>query len=75
MRAGARRAIKGFSGCLECWSWRSGGLAQSSRLPQAKIGGGEKGGDLLDNGLKRVFSALHMHLLKREVDTLGDSRG
>jgi hypothetical protein len=50
-------------------------LAQGSRLPQAKIGGGEKGGDLLDNGLKRVFSALHMHLLKREVDTLGDSRG
>ena len=66
MRAGARRTIKSFSGRLE--RWRSGGFAQGSRLAQAKIAGGEKGGDLLDDGIKRVFSELHVHLLKREAD-------
>jgi hypothetical protein len=48
--------------------WRSGGFAQGSRLAQAKIAGGEKGGDLLDDGSKRVFSELHVNLLKREAD-------
>ena len=66
MRAGARRAIKSFSGRLE--RWRSGGFAQGSRLAQAKIAGGQKGCDLLDDGSKRVFSELHVHLLKREAD-------
>jgi hypothetical protein len=43
-------------------------LAQGSRLAQAKIAGGEKGCDLLDDGSKRVFSELHVHLQKREAD-------
>ncbi len=66
MRAVAWRTIKSFSGRLD--RWRRGGFAQCSRLAQAKIAGGEKGGDLLDDGSKRVFSELHVHLLKREAD-------
>src|ERR1700689_4036660 len=69
MRASARRTIRWLSGGLE--RWRSGGFAQGSRLAQAKIAGGEKSGDLLDDGNKRVFSELHVHLLKTGGRCLG----
>ena len=55
-----------FSGRVD--SWRRGGFAQGSRLAQAKIAGREQGCDLLDDGSKRVFSELHVHLLKRQAD-------
>jgi hypothetical protein len=51
--------------------WRSGGFAKGSRIAQAKIAGGEEGGDLLDDGNERVFSELHVHLLKTGGRCLG----
>jgi hypothetical protein len=51
--------------------WRSGGFAEGSLIAQAKIAGGEEGSDLLDHGNERVFSELHVLLLKTGGRCLG----
>ena len=59
----------------------SGGFARRSLFEQSKITGGEKGGDLLDNKIERVFWNLHMHLPKHKADVssirlvMGSHRG
>jgi hypothetical protein len=72
MRARARCTIKSFSARLE--RWRRGRATPALSLAQAKMSGGEKGGDLLDDGINEFFLILHMRLLK-DGQCLGNGGG
>ncbi len=53
---------------------RHGRFSQAPRFAQAKISSGENGSNLLDDGIKRVFTKVHTSPIKAEVNRVGKGR-
>jgi hypothetical protein len=56
---GAMRAVNSFS---DRTGGRHGRLSQAPRFAQAKKSSGQNGSDLLDDGIRRVFTKVHKNL-------------